>query len=211
MKVIQILIDNPNSWMVPFASKFAEKLKEKGYESRVFHSHEEVEKGDLLVLLSCEKKFTRFEMNKYNLVVHESNLPLGKGWSPLTHQILEGKNKIPIILLEADKEFDSGDILLKDYIRLNGTELIDEIRIIQAEKTFKLIETFLLDHKNIKGIKQSGVETFYPKRSPSDSELDKNKSLIENFNLLRVVDNHRYPGYFIFNDVRYRLKIYRDE
>jgi len=32
--------------------------------------------------------------NKYNIVVHESDLPKGKGWVPLFWQILEGKNEI---------------------------------------------------------------------------------------------------------------------
>lgn len=41
-----------------------------------------------------------------------------------------------------------------------------------------------------------GKESFYPKRSPKDSELDINKSLNEQFNLLRIASNEDFPAFF---------------
>ena len=41
------------------------------------------------------------DLSKHSLVVHSSNLPQGKGWSPMTWQIIEGKNKITNTLFEA--------------------------------------------------------------------------------------------------------------
>ena len=35
---------------------------------------------------------------------------------------------------------DSGPILMQDHFKLNGTELNDEIRYLQALKTFNLIK-----------------------------------------------------------------------
>ena len=43
---------------------------------------------------------------------------------------------------------------------------------------------------------QEGEETFYPRRRREDSRLDPDKTLAEQFNLLRVVDEERYPAYF---------------
>jgi methionyl-tRNA formyltransferase len=37
--------------------------------------------------------------------------------------------------------------------------------------------------------------------------LDPQKSLAEQFNILRVVDNDRYPAFFEWNGRRYNLKI----
>lgn len=169
-----------------------------------------MEEGDVLILLSCEKKFHQLKKNKYNLIVHESDLPKGKGWSPLTHQILSGENKIPITLFEADDTFDGGNVYFKDIIELNGTELIDEIRKKQADITFKLINRFL-DENNKTGKCQVGHETFYKKRTPKDSKIDVNDSIVNQFNLLRVVDNERYPAYFEHRGYKYIIKIYRDE
>ena len=55
---------------------------------------------------------------------------------------------------------------------------------------------------------QQGEETSYPKRSTEDSELDTNKTLEENFNLLRIADNEQYPAFFIRDGKKYTIKIY---
>ena len=34
------------------------------------------------------------------------------------------------------------------------------------------------------------------KRTPADSEIDPGKSILEQFNLLRIVDSERYPAFF---------------
>lgn len=210
MLKIQLLIDNINSWILPYAESYIKVLSKKGFISKILNNHLEVENGDILILLSCEKKFTDLSKNKNNLVVHESDLPMGKGWSPLTHQVLEGKNKIPVTLFEADKSFDGGKIYFKKFIDLNGDELIDELREKQAQMTFYLIDKFLRERSDIIGVKQKGKETFYQRRNPSHSELDINKSILENFNLLRVVDNQRYPAFFIHKNQKYIIKIFKD-
>jgi methionyl-tRNA formyltransferase len=58
---------------------------------------------------------------------------------------------------------------------------------------------------------QSGESSFYPKRSPADSMIDINKTIIEQFNLLRIVDNERYPAYFDWLGKRYYLRIEKEE
>ena len=210
MLKIQLLIDNINSWILPYAESYSKVLSKKGFISKILNNHLEVENGDILILLSCEKKFTDLSKNKNNLVVHESDLPMGKGWSPLTHQVLEGKNKIPVTLFEADKSFDGGKIYFKKFIDLNGDELIDELREKQAQMTFYLIDKFLRERSDIIGVKQKGKETFYQSRNHSHTELDINKSILENFNLLRVVDNQRYPAFFIHKNQKYIIKIFKD-
>ena len=65
-------------------------------------------------------------LHRYNLVVHESALPQGQGWSPMTWQILEGASSIPITLFEAVADLDAGPIHLQQQITLQGHELVDE-------------------------------------------------------------------------------------
>ena len=55
---------------------------------------------------------------------------------------------------------------------------------------------------------QSGEESFYPKRTPKDSELDMTKSLESQFNLLRIVSNEEFPAFFIKDGKKFVLKIY---
>jgi methionyl-tRNA formyltransferase len=207
---VQVLVDTPNSWIIPYAEKLVKSLSDLGHESYLINKHSEVNYGDILCLLGCEKIFKALYKNRHNLVVHESDLPKGKGWSPLTWQILDGKNKIPITLFEAAEGVDSGSIYVKDIIHLKGDELNDEIKHKQGKATIDLILRFINGYGSIDGKTQQGKESFYPRRTPNDSKLDVNKSIAEQFNLLRVCDNERYPAWFVIDGKKYILKIYRD-
>jgi methionyl-tRNA formyltransferase len=208
---VQILIDNTNSWILPYSKDLVSNIYEEfGIKVSLLFKHEDVENGDLLFLLACERIFKKLNFNKHNLVVHESDLPKGKGWSPLTWQILEGKNKIHISLFEAVDSVDSGDVYLKDFIEFSGDELLTEIKHKQGLKTIELILGFIRNMPSLIGETQEGKSTFYPRRDAKDSELNISKSIDEQFNLLRVVDNERYPAFFIKNGTKYILKIEHD-
>ena len=169
--------------------------------------------GDVCFYLSCSQIVPISILGNFahNLVVHESDLPQGKGWSPLTWQILEGCSRIPVTLFEAVERVDSGDIYLQEWLEFEGHELLDELRQAQAEATLRLCQQFVDSYPEVlKGARsQTGVESFYPRRRPRDSQLDVHRSLAEQFNLLRVVDNERYPAFFESDGRRYCLKIYR--
>ena len=72
-----------------------------------------------------------------------------------------------------------------------------------------MIIKFLINIKNLKPIKQRGSSTVYRRRTPNDSELNINKTLKLQFNLLRVVDNERYPAFFKHKNNKYILKVYK--
>lgn len=210
---ITLLVDNPNSWIVPYARRLTKLLKKRGHEVALYHNSSEIKSGECAFFLSCEKIVPKhiLSLNTHNLVIHESALPKGRGWSPLTWQILEGKKDIPITLLEAAEEVDSGPIYLQDYMHFEGHELIGELRDVQGNKTIDLILKFIDSYPMTKGHKQKGKGSFYPRRTPKDSELDVNKSLSELFDKLRIVDNDRYPAYFIYKNQKYILKISKEK
>jgi methionyl-tRNA formyltransferase len=209
MMKITILTDNRNSWIIPFVEKL--KIKLNNYSVSHVFSQDKVTGGDIMLILSCENIISEkiLSLHKNNIVVHPSDLPKGKGWSPLAWQVIEGKGTIPITLFEASKEIDAGDIYTQDVISLDGTELNEDIKKKQGLKTIEMISKYI--QKPNKGIKQNGEATFYKKRMPSDSELNINKSISEQFNLLRVVDNERYPAFFRIRGKKYIIKIYDEK
>lgn len=207
MMKIQILVDNPNSWVVPWARQLNQSIRNLGHDSQLIHEHSKIQKGDILFLLSCEqilKKESR-ELNQYNVVVHASDLPNGRGWSPTTWQVLEGKNEIPVSMLEAEDKVDSGKIYLKSKVVLEGHELIQEIREKLATVTNHMCLEFVAGKKI--GQAQVGEPTFYAKRTSKDSELDPSKSIAEQFDLLRICDNERYPAFFYFRGHKYLITV----
>jgi methionyl-tRNA formyltransferase len=208
---VNIIVDNPDSWMVPFGKDLANRLSSDGFESKFIVNPVDISSGSYAsFFLSCHNKILPpiLQKSRYNLVIHASDLPKGKGWSPYIWQILEGKNKIPICLFEVASKIDAGPIYFKGYLDLDGHELLDEIRFKLVDKSYDLILKFLKTN-NPKAIPQEGDETFYPKRSSKDSELDLSKSLLDQFNLLRVVDNEAYPAFFSYLGNDYVLKIYK--
>ncbi|MCD6225412.1 MAG: methionyl-tRNA formyltransferase [Deltaproteobacteria bacterium] len=207
---ISILLDNPDSWIVSFAQDIQRQVAEQ-HDVKLYFKPSEIPHGDMLFLLGCTSIISReiLQRNKHNLVIHESDLPKGRGWSPVPWQILEGKNSISIVLFEATEELDAGQIYLRDYIELDGTELLSEIKQKQGKKTAELVYTFLEKWPNIRRKTQSGEATYHRKRTERDDELDVGKTIIENFNHLRIVDNEKYPAWFKYKRHKYIVKIYK--
>lgn len=205
------VVTDKHSWLNQYIDDFITQLKPFCKKMSLWHSLEDIKNGDIIFYLSFSKIVPEkyLTMHKHNLVVHGSALPAGKGWSPLTWQILEGHNAIPMTLFEAQESLDSGPIYLQSIMQFEGHELIDEMRFIQSKCTFYLCLQFVMHYEEVikKARKQSGVESFYPKRHKVDSKLDTNKTIVELFNLLRVVDNDKYPAFFEYFGHTYFLKI----
>ncbi len=194
---ISILTDS-TSWMNKYNSILKDELEKLGHKVNITSSKNKIGGGgDIAFFLSCFEIVGEdiLRLSKHNIVVHASDLPQGKGWSPMSWQILEGKDEIPITLFETDSSADSGDFYLKDKILLDGTELVDEWQEKLGKVIIKICLDYINNYANLSGIAQSGKESFYPRRRPNDSKLDINKTIKEQFNLLRIVDNDKYPAF----------------
>lgn len=211
--IITILTDNPDSWRKPYVDQLIDKLRAQNHIVNFVYQYTDILVGDIAFFLSCEHIVPRNILirNKHNLVVHESDLPKGKGWSPLTWQILEGHNVIPIVLFEAIERVDSGSIYFQDEIHFEGHELIDEIHKIQGTKTIELCLKFIKHYPNSRGIQQQGKESFYKQRTIEAGEVNVNKTIAELFNNFRVADNNRYPIFFKYKEHKYILKIEKED
>jgi len=208
--LITVLVDN-ESWILPYAKKLVKKIESIGFESILCRSAEDIQPSWISFMLGCTRIIDErvLLLNRHNIVVHESDLPKGRGFAPMTWQILEGANRISICLIEAGVEADAGDILMQDEISLNGYELCDELRTLQGEKTIEMCLSFIENYQSVIKIKQIGEPSYYMRRKPIDSRLDLNKTIGEQFNLLRVSDNERYPAFFEIGSQRYIVKIYK--
>lgn len=206
---ITIFVDSMDSWIIPWAKKIREILS-RYHHTDICHNKDDIREGDFNFLLGCtgllEKK--HLDLNTHNLVIHESSLPQGKGWSPLSWQVLEGKNEIPVILFEAAEELDAGQIYLRETISLEGNELLPEIKIKQGLKTMELVFQFLETFPEIMPSPQKGTGTFYPKRTHEDDKLDIHQSIAQQFNHLRIMDNEKHPAWFEINGKKFKIKIY---
>tara|TARA_B100000963_G_C22449807_1_gene590547 strand:- start:16 stop:657 length:642 start_codon:yes stop_codon:yes gene_type:complete len=207
---VAFLFDKNNDWIFNFYKKY--NLYLDNFLIDYFFDYEEIKDFDIVFILGYTRILpTQFlRRNRLNLVVHESDLPKGKGFSPIQWQLLEGKSEIKITLIEVTSKVDSGDIFLQKKLEFKGTELYDEIREIQAKGTFSIIHEFLEHYPNIKQKKQVGTESFYPRRTKDDGELDISKTIEENFNLMRIGNNKSWPSFFYYKGNKFIINIFKD-
>lgn len=206
---ISILCSSINHPVYPFLVEWASKRSET-HQIELLQTRDDLTGGDILFLISCNEiinKETR-ERYKSSLVIHASDLPNGKGWSPHIWQILEGKNEICISLIEAEDIVDSGAIWKQKRINLEGHELYDEINEQLFKTELALMDYAVENHLTVKPVPQKNIKSdFYRKRTPQDSQIAPDKSVAEQFDLLRVSDPDRYPAFFKLHGFTYEISI----
>jgi methionyl-tRNA formyltransferase len=204
--------------------------EKKGHRVHLESSVAGLGSGDILFLVSCSAIISAEIKRNFKavLVLHASDLPQGRGWSPHIWSILAGENDITVCLLEASDPVDSGDIWLKKCFRLEGHELLDEINealfSVELELMTEAVESFheispekQIEEVNLssekRSIKNSNINQpclstpTLRKRKVDDSCLDIDQSIRQQFNLLRVVDSERYPAYVDHLGQRYKITI----
>ena len=209
------ILSDSDSWLNGYITELMQEWLGEGHSVLWVHHVDELQPGDICFYLGCGQivPSKTLALFKNNLVVHESALPAGKGWSPLTWQVLEGKRVIPVTLFEAQEKVDSGVIYSQVDIHLRGGELVNELRSEQAKATLLLCRNFVAHYPQSIDQKRSqqGTESFYARRTPKDSELNVTRTLEQCFPLFQVADNDRYPVYFHHQGQKYHLRVTKAE
>ena len=123
---------------------------------------------------------------------HESDLPKFRGGSPIQNQIIRGIKKTKTTAFFMNDKIDSGDVLLKKSLSLEGT--LDEIFQRMKKNDYEMVNSIIKG--NFKIQKQKGVPTYYKRRKPEESELNLNKSKEYVYNFIRMLSDP-YPNAFI--------------
>ena len=206
---IYFLLDPSNLWIEKFLKESLKNFpKQYNY---IITKNCKIIKNSIVFVLSYTRilDVNFIKGNKKVLIVHTIKLPKDKGFAPVQNQILKNKKLIHICILEAVEKVDSGPIIYRDTFLLSGHELSNEIRKKQAISTFKLIRKYLKNYPKIKTHKQKGISNFNKRREPKDSELNINKSIKSQFNLLRICDNDYYPAFFRHKRNTYVVKLFK--
>ena len=207
---ISVIVDPPG-WFTPFAMLLTDLLNNAGHQARILDSQNDVSAGDIAFYLSCTGITPKrlLQKNTWNIVVHASALPQGRGFSPLVWQVLEGTNIIPLTMITMAEDVDAGDIVMQSNLIFQGHELNDEMRDAMGRAIVNMCFDMAVCDTPPDPKPQSGDPSWYSRRGPKDSRLNPDKTLRDQFNLLRVVDNQNYPAFFDLNGHRYTLTITR--
>jgi methionyl-tRNA formyltransferase len=125
---------------------------------------------------------------------HMTDLPFGRGGSPLQNLIARGFTETKISAIRATDEVDAGDIFMKRPLDLAGTA--EEIFNRAASIIFQDMIPGLL-RERIKPYPQEGEITVFTRRTPAMSELSSDATLKECYDHIRMLDADGYPPAFL--------------
>ena len=86
-------------------------------------------------------------------------------------------------------------------------EITNEINFKIFTAKIKLVDFAIKSMNSIKKTPQEGKSSFFSRRKPEDSKLDVNKTIKEQFDLMRIADNERYPCFFNFRGHHYKVTL----
>jgi methionyl-tRNA formyltransferase len=136
-----------------------------------------------------EKIWTAFQC----VVFHMTDLPYGRGGSPLQNLILSDKIKTKISAIKVNHGIDTGDVFLKKDLSLLGTarEIFERATPIILEMIEEIID------KKLEPIKQEGKPVYFKRRKPEDSAIENIENIDIIYNYIRMLDCEGYPNAYI--------------
>jgi len=134
-------------------------------------------------------------INRFECVCfHETDVPYGRGGSPLQNLIERGNTHTVVAALRMVENFDEGPVYAKRPLSLLG--LAEEIYIRTAAIVFDMIRKIVADQPT--PVPQTGEPTTFKRRTPDQSIISKDlKTFATLFDHLRMLDAEQYPHAFL--------------
>ena len=213
---IDLLCTNLAHPVVPTLRRWID-IRDGTHDLRLISDKSQLACGDILYLVSCSQLISREDRARYAhaMVLHASDLPEGRGWSPHVWDILDGKETLTISLLTAEDGVDTGAIWAKRRLPVPRHALYDEINelLFQAELDLmdRGIEMVAAGDSPVPQQAAGSSSSYRPRRSPEDSRLDPARSLADLFDQIRVADPNRFPAFFEIHGNTYDITLKKRE
>jgi methionyl-tRNA formyltransferase len=127
------------------------------------------------------------------VLFHMTDLPFGRGGSPLQNLIVRGETHTKVTALRMTNEIDAGPVYLKRPLSLDGSA--EEIFRRVSVAVFEMIDEIVANQPV--PVAQIGTPTFFSRRTPSQSILPEVKSARELYDHIRMLDVETYPPAFL--------------
>lgn len=136
-----------------------------------------------------EEIYNNFEC----VIFHMTDLPYGRGGSPLQNLIVNGHTETMVSAIRCVRDIDAGGIYLKRPLSLAGTAR--EI----LSRASDIIQNMISDiiRNNLQPVDQVGIVTYFKRRRASDSDISNLTTLSRVYDYIRMLDADGYPRAFI--------------
>lgn len=132
---------------------------------------------------------------------HMTNLPYGRGGSPLQNLILRGHTETVLTALRMNRHLDEGPIYCQQPLSLAGRA--ETIYRRASELAWQLIRTIIQTQPD--PVSQTGDAVYFKRRKPAQSKLPEGQSLQQLYDFIRMLDAPGYPLAFC-RQGEYRLE-----
>jgi len=142
--------------------------------------------------------------NKYEIILfHMTDLPFGRGGSPLQNLIKLGYYKTKVSAIRVTEGIDEGPIYLKRSLSLNGSaeQIFNRTSSIITNMIIKINENKLIPTP------QLGKPVYFKRRTPDQSRICDMNSIKEIYDHIRMLDCEGYPKAFLeFEKYRFEFE-----
>lgn len=144
------------------------------------------------------------------IIFHMTDLPYGRGGSPLQNMIVRGHRQTSITALRCVHEMDAGPIYMKRPLSLQGSA-----QDIYVQATF-IIESMICELlvARPQPKPQMGEPVCFNRRRPEDGDISTLFDLSEVYDYIRMLDAEGYPPAFIETEhlqLSFSRALYRGE
>lgn len=128
------------------------------------------------------------------VIFHMTDLPFGRGGSPLQNLIARGVYKTKLSAIRAVEEVDAGPVYLKRNLNLKGsaTQIFRRASMI----IFEDMIPYIMKNKPVP-IAQKGKVVRFKRRVPEQSDIANLKDIREIYDYIRMLDGEGYPLAFL--------------
>lgn len=135
------------------------------------------------------------------VIFHMTDLPFGRGGSPLQNLIARKIYQTKITALRCEENLDSGPVYLKKPLSLHG-----RAQDIYFQATL-IIEDMIVDiiKNKLTPVAQEGEIVTFQRRKPEQSNIEKLDDLTSIYDSIRMLDADGYPKAFLETE-HYKLE-----
>ena len=130
------------------------------------------------------------------VIFHMTDLPYGRGGSPLQNLIVRGHKETKLTALKCANGLDTGPIYKKVPLLLDGTA---EAILGRAADLMEDLIVDIVKRKPIP-IQQTGDVVEFNRRRPEDSNINNVETLDQVYDCIRMLDAEGYPSAFLQTD-----------
>ncbi|MBQ6786543.1 MAG: methionyl-tRNA formyltransferase [Lachnospiraceae bacterium] len=128
------------------------------------------------------------------VVFHMTDLPYGRGGSPLQNLIVRGHKETMISAIKVTEKLDGGPVYMKKPLSLAGSA--QEIFVRCSDIIFnEMIPIFL--EKCLEPVEQKGEPVVFKRRTEKDGEITSDMKIEKIYDYIRMLDAEGYPRAFM--------------